>query len=346
MSSHKLPISSMTKEAEVAVLAVIRACQLTKSVQNTLTVDEKVTKPDKSPVTVGDLAAQSLISLHLLNSFPEDKIVGEEDTTELRQNDGLRSKVVELVNEGFGKGRAEAGAWSEGKTFSESEILSAIDAGSDAGGGTGRLWTIDPIDGTLGFLRKEQYAVCLALIVDGQVELGVLACPNLGTNSVDDATKGVLFLARRGEGSWSRPIESAEYKQLSLPASIPSSSIRFLESVESGHSAHGIQARIGALLGVPENTSLRMDSQANLRIPTKYMGGKAYEEKIWDHASGSLLISESGGICTDMHGKPLDFSQGRTLKKNDGVVAAGRDMHAQVLEAVKQAVAEAQTGKL
>ncbi|KAJ9121562.1 hypothetical protein QFC22_002181 [Naganishia vaughanmartiniae] len=272
-SSHKLPISSMTKEAQVAVLAVIRACQLTKSVQNTLTVDEKVTKPDKSPVTVGDLAAQSLISLHLLDSFPEDKIVGEEDTTELRQNDGLRSKVVQLVNEGFAKGRAEPGAWSEGKTFSESEILSAIDAGSDAGGGTGRLWTIDPIDGTLGFLRKEQYAVCLALIVDGQVELGVLACPNLGTNSVDDEAKGVLFLARKGEGSWSRPIESAEYKQLSLPASIPSSSIRFLESVESGHSAHGIQARIGALLGVPENTSLRMDSQAKYGCLGRGEGG-------------------------------------------------------------------------
>lgn len=97
------------------------------------------------------------------------------------------------------------------------------------------------------------------------------------------------------------------------------------------------------------------------------MGGKAYEEKIWvspndghtllsaeidsllciqDHASGSLLIAESGGICTDMYGKPLDFSQGRTLKSNDGVVAAGRDMHAKVLDAVKQAVAEAQSGKL
>lgn len=82
-------------------------------------------------------------------------------------------------------------------------ILSAIDAGSDAGGASGRLWTIDPIDGTLGFLRKEQYAVCLALIVNGQVELGLLACPNLGTNSVDDEAKGVLFLARKGEGSWS-----------------------------------------------------------------------------------------------------------------------------------------------
>lgn len=95
------------------------------------------------------------------------------------------------------------------------------------------------------------------------------------------------------------------------------------------------------------------------------MGGKVYEEKIWvsrhlemltpmistntfpqDHASGSLLIAESGGVCTDMHGKPLDFSKGRTLKDNDGVVAAGKDMHSKVLDAVKQAVADAQAGKL
>ncbi|KAJ9095809.1 hypothetical protein QFC19_007423 [Naganishia cerealis] len=223
MSSHKLPISSLTKEAEVAVLAVPKE-----------TLELICAKP--AQYLVGDLAAQSLISLHLLDAFPQDKIVGEEDTTELRKNDGLRSKVVQLVNDGFGKGRSEAGSWAEGQTWSEEE-----------------LWTIDPIDGTLGFLRKEQYAVCLALIVDGQVELGVLACPNLGTNS--------------------RPIETADYKRLSLPASIPSSSIRFLESVESSHSAHGIQARIGALLGVPENTSLRMDSQAKYGCLGRGEGG-------------------------------------------------------------------------
>ncbi len=82
-------------------------------------------------------------------------------------------------------------------------ILSAIDAGSDAGGPKGRLWTIDPIDGTLGFLRKEQYAVCLALIVDGEVEVGVLAAPNLGVRHIHDKEEGVLFLAVKGEGSWS-----------------------------------------------------------------------------------------------------------------------------------------------
>jgi 3'(2'), 5'-bisphosphate nucleotidase len=83
----------------------------------------------------------------------------------------------------------------------------------------------------------------------------------------------VLMSLTHDQNSPQRPIESAEYKQLSLPASIPSSSIRFLESVESGHSAHGIQARIGALLGVPENTSLRMDSQAKYGCLGRGEGG-------------------------------------------------------------------------
>jgi 3'-phosphoadenosine 5'-phosphosulfate (PAPS) 3'-phosphatase len=41
------------------------------------------------------------------------------------------------------------------------------------------MWTLDPIDGTKGFLRGWQYAVCLALLVDARVELGVIGCPNL-----------------------------------------------------------------------------------------------------------------------------------------------------------------------
>ena len=79
----------------------------------------------------------------------------------------------------------------------------------------------------------------------------------------------------------------------------------------------------------------------SLRIPTKYSGGKDYQEKIWDHASGSLLIEESGGVCSDMHGKSLDFSLGRFLMGNEGIVAAGRETHGKALEAVKRAVQEA-----
>ncbi|GAA5960471.1 hypothetical protein JCM10213_002077, partial [Rhodosporidiobolus nylandii] len=59
-----------------------------------------------------------------------------------------------------------------------------------------------------------------------------------------------------------------------------------------------------------------------------------------DHSSGSLLVQEAGGVVSDMNGKPLDFSLGRTLKGNKGVVAAHADWHKQVIEAVQQAVKE------
>jgi 3'(2'), 5'-bisphosphate nucleotidase len=70
---------------------------------------------------VADLSAQSLISLHLLQHFPHDPIVGEEDTTELRANAGLRERVIALVNGSF---EQEEG-WAKGQKFSEEEQVSS-----------------------------------------------------------------------------------------------------------------------------------------------------------------------------------------------------------------------------
>jgi 3'(2'), 5'-bisphosphate nucleotidase len=110
----------------------------TKGVQDTLVSKDTVIKKDKSPVTVADLSAQALISLHLLAHHPNDLIIGEEDTSELRANQPLREKVVGLVNDGF----ARVDGWGKGKTFSEDEILNAVDAGNASGGAEGRFWTI------------------------------------------------------------------------------------------------------------------------------------------------------------------------------------------------------------
>jgi len=56
-----------------------------------------------------------------------------------------------------------------------------------------------------------------------------------------------------------------------------------------------------------------------------------------DHAPGVVLVEETGGVITDSRGEPLDFGLGRTLGENFGMVAAGKEVHARVLEAVKQA---------
>ena len=86
-----------------------------------------------------------------------------------------------------------------------------------------------------------------------------------------------------------------------------------------------------------------MDSQAKygsiargagdlyLRLPSS----KTYVEKIWDHAGGDLIVREAGGEVTDVDGKRLDFGLGRRLEANKGVVAAPKDVHSHVVEAVK-----------
>ena len=64
------------------------------------------------------------------------------------------------------------------------------------------MWTIDPIDGTKGFLRGEQYAVCLSLIVDAKVQLGVIGCPNLPVDpAAPERGIGCTFTAVRGHGA-------------------------------------------------------------------------------------------------------------------------------------------------
>ena len=150
------------------------------------------------------------------------------------------------------------------------------------------MWTLDPIDGTKGFLRGGQYAVCLALIIDAQVELGVIGCPNLPVDpSNPNGARGCLFVAVRGQGSQQLTLSGSNPTSLSIPATTPST-LSFLESVESAHSSHSFNSRVSKLLLV-QKPPVRMDSQAKycclargeggayLRMPT----GVGYREKIW-----------------------------------------------------------------
>ncbi|KAF4622095.1 hypothetical protein D9613_009442 [Agrocybe pediades] len=342
-----------TTEQQVAVAAVRRACHLTSSVFNKLVKNETLVKGDKSPVTVGDFAAQAVISTILHNAFPQDLIVGEEDASDLRAESGkeMKDRIVALANEALTEELAlgDNTNWGigPGQEKTDAEILDAIDRGNHEGGSTGRMWTIDPIDGTKGFLRGEQYAVCLSLIVDAQVQVGVIGCPNLPIDPAHPENgTGCIFVAVRGKGAQQLTISGANPTPLSIPPTTPES-LNFLESVEAAHSSHSFNDRVSSLLNITRPHT-RMDSQAKycalargeggayLRMPT----GVGYKEKIWDHAPGQILVEEAGGIVTDSRGEPLNFGLGRTLGENYGVIAAGKDVHPRVLAAVKQALNE------
>lgn len=342
--------SEYLREAYIAQLAVRRASLLTCKVSEEHLNEQGIDKQDNSPVTIGDFGSQAIIINAILKNFPNDEVVGEEDSTLIKEKkiDDLIFEHVDTVQKSDASNDSELGCIK-----SPIQLCDSIDNGNSKGGNKGRIWALDPIDGTKGFLRGDQYAICLALIVDGEVKVGVIGCPNLPHSLRDsNSKKGGLFTAIKGHGSY--------FQDLNTDVSFPLNTLnkinvhneygidkaRVLEGVEKGHSSHGLQGMIKEKLDINQ-PSVNLDSQAKycalakgdaeiyLRLPKD----PNYREKIWDHAAGYLLVKESGGKVTDIYGNDLDFGYGRTLN-SQGVIAATTTVHASIISTIKSIVGE------
>ncbi len=399
---------------------VTRAASVCRFVQSRLDSLRAITKGDESPVTIADFAAQAVIARHLTSLRAlAGGLVGEESAEFLKNPDHaghLHACVAAL---------RESGAWTD---CTPGEVIDAVDLGAaDAAplatptGG----WTLDPVDGTKGFLRNQQYCVSLAFIQNGRPVLGVLGCPNLSIDPdfpVDASdTTGSIYVACASDhprqeawgrgwasadagdkptqpawsGSWGAALNAPD---LTLHSAGPSSAwrrltctgelqrrneragscsheshaddersrsssrsmpherdvthlarpIRCAESVDAAHVSHSasaqVMARAAEIGGWSVGEPVRMDSQCKyalvargqadvyLRVPSK----KGYIEKIWDHAAGTLLAAEGGCIVTDGYGQPLDFSRGRLLDRNQGIVAAPPEIHPAIVKAIHE----------
>lgn len=326
---------NLTLEVKFAIDSVRQASKLVQTVQ-TETAQNALTKGDKSPVTVADFASQALVSHLLQQAFPSALLVGEEASDALKEEgaEPLLKQVTGYV----------------ARTVPEIEpdsVCELIDRGAVSP--AKRFWTLDPIDGTKGFIRGDQYAVALALVDDGQVQIGVLGCPNLTDGYISQPDgEGTLIIAMRGQGTWLTSIANAEkddWEQIHVSPRANSGEARLMRSFESGHTDVSKIDEIADALGVKVEP-VRMDSQAKysvlavgegeviLRLLSPKMPN--YQEKIWDQAAGSIVLEEAGGRISDLDGKPLDFSQGRKLIKNRGVLATNGLLHEKVLKALRK----------
>jgi 3'(2'), 5'-bisphosphate nucleotidase len=336
-------IEAPSAALEVAIESVRQAAAICRSVRAAFRPELATSKADHSPVTVADYAAQALISLALAESFPTDPIVGEENAAGLRKPDGsaLAAAVLDALRPVLPEIRFDA-------------LCDALDRCDDAGGAGVRRWTVDPVDGTKGFLRNQQYAVALALLEDGEVTLGVLGCPNLPDRIAQDTSDlengaGCLFVAERGRGAWQLPLSGDGWsgaRRIAVSGAEDFGGARFTESYESGHSSRGAAAAVADALGITR-PPLRMDSQAKYAVVGRgdaelyfRLPSGSYVEQIWDHAAGSLIVEEAGGRVSDIHGNALDFTRGRRLEHNRGLIVAPARLHERALAAVTAALGD------
>ena len=325
---------SYRKEKEVALAATTAAAKLCEQVRQHQQT-QTLAKPDASPVTVADFGAQAIICQFLAAAFPHDRVIAEEDAAMLEkpeQSDRLAAITTQV------------------QTIlphaNENKVIDWINRGN--GSMASRYWTLDPIDGTKGYIRGDQYAIALALVEEGEVKLGILGCPALPLDwNKPEEEKGVFFLAVQGEGTKAISLHSTKAEPVRVNQFTNTESFQLIESVESAHSDRQAQQALADLLGFTGTAPKRMDSQAKygalargeadlyVRIPIPAAAN--LKENIWDHAAGAIVLEEAGGWVTDLDGKNLDFGIGSKLLNNRGIVASvGGDIHQGIIQAISR----------
>jgi 3'(2'), 5'-bisphosphate nucleotidase len=321
------------REFDVALGTVRQAAMLARDIRQEIG-EHALLKADRSPVTVADFSVQALVAHRLGQAFPDDPLVAEEDSALLRVPDARPTlqSVIDVLH------RAVPDLGSD-------QVVRAIDRGGGTPGE--RFWTLDPVDGTQGFVRGDQYVVALALIVRGRVEIGLLGCPQLALTDERREAVGSMVYAIRNRGAFRASLTGDEFAPLRVSSRREPRLARVLRSLEGEHIDVDTFNAIIRTLRVEAAPTL-MDSQAKhaviaagqaellIRLPAT----QEFRDKIWDQAAGTLIIEEAGGRVTDMRGAALDFGVGRVLANKEGVIASNGPLHGAVLDALRRVAGE------
>ncbi|MDT5269896.1 MAG: 3(2), 5-bisphosphate nucleotidase [Acidobacteriota bacterium] len=210
--------------------------------------------------------------------------------------------------------------------FPDDGILAEESVDTDRRIGRERVWMIDPIDGTRGFIAGTgDFCVQIGLAVRGRAALGVLYAP----------ATDVLYWAARGHGAWVlRPTSEAEKRlkaeRLSVTGEMELSRMRLAESrshrgprMESLVTALGVRAEVRSH-SVGIKVGLLVERQADLYI---HLSPKT---KQWDTCAPEAVLAEAGGRMTDVWGDPLRYNTPDVLNRN-GIVASNGAAHEEVI---------------
>ncbi|MFO0962684.1 MAG: inositol monophosphatase family protein [Phycisphaerales bacterium] len=323
-----------------AVAAAARAVPVARLLGATLAGVPPIEKSDGSPVTAADYILQAIVVASLRERSRDGRVplIGEEHADALLAS--RRPDVERLVVDAV---RAVLG-WRD-----RAAALACIDGDAPRAGEP--AWTIDPIDGTKGFILHSQFSICLALIDGPAPVAAALACPRMaraGDLELHPEGPGVILGASLGGGTFEWDGAGRDARPVRCPA-WTGGTLRWARSMNrSGSVGPGrVEPVLRAL--VPALVDSRMDSQCKYALAARgdadlvvrMPRGDGQVECIWDHAPGVLLVTEAGGIATDVRGAPLDFGRGETLDANAGVLCAAAGLHERIVEALAPLVAGA-----
>ena len=256
---------------------------------------KKIEKLDHSPVTLADYASQIFINHHLKNNFPSDQFFAEE--------------MVESLTD------SEKTAIRECFQALEIPITDFELTLNYRGRKSTRQWTIDPVDGTKGFVENLSYSIGIGLLVNLNPTISAIGVPNYDERGL------AVFRAELGEGA------TASYAEKNFVPIKTSSQSDLTESrvCLSLHNASDATLSFLDKARIKESNRLAMDGMGKF---CKVADG-SYDFYIhlnrsmmysWDFCPGDLLIREAKGNSTDIRGNRLKFKEKHCLITAPGYV--------------------------
>lgn len=190
--------------------------------------------------------------------------------------------------------------------------------------GASRVWIVDPLDGTRDFAEgSHDYAVHVALAIDGRPAVAVVACPAFG--------RFYAAVAGGGAAVWS----TEGVRRVHVAAERPLALSRTGITRTSMHPAlEQFLTRTGLAAGaVARGASLKhmllaegsLDQCVTLHD----------RENEWDTAAPGLIIIEAGGVATDAFGQPLRYNQADVRHRRGVLLSAGHH-HTELVAAARE----------
>jgi myo-inositol-1(or 4)-monophosphatase len=175
-----------------------------------------------------------------------------------------------------------------------------------------RVFVVDPIDGTIAFLKnRPHFTVCAAVVVDGR------PCCGAVYNPITDE----LYSARSGDGAHRNgaPIHVAGREMLAECAMLG-------DRTQLSH-APWPALHVENRNSVAYRLMLVADGNADASVSLS-------AKRDWDLAAADIILHEAGGLLTDVHGTRLIYNRESTIQPS--LVAANPILHAAIIALLRQ----------
>lgn len=268
-------------------------------------------KADQSPVTLADFASQIYIISQIKQHFPNDEIIAEEENIEL-----LETKAENLIR----------------KCLTDLKLEKLVNLKENLkfrGKSSKRQWTIDPIDGTIGYQKGLTYAIGVGFMLNSIPKVCAIAVPNYIKRSL------AIFRAEEGQGA------QISYNNKKF-SSIYVNQNQDLPNIRLCHSLHYDQPwvlnfakKIGIKYFIQIDSMVKFcmiaDGTADLYIKPLDLD----HSFTWDFMPGDLIVREAGGAVTDLKGTRLKFKKEKCIWSAPGIVASNGIFHKKILDLYK-----------